>query len=98
MPKKNDTSQTIEQLQRRYQGLSEQKIKVETQRDTALNQLEDLKSQAKDLYGSDDVEELKKILETMKSSNEEKRSQYQESLDGIDAELAAVDEELKIED
>jgi uncharacterized coiled-coil DUF342 family protein len=94
MPKANQASQTIDQLQKRYQNLSEKKIKVETQRDHALTQLNELKAQAKELYGSDDVEELKKILEEMKTSNETKRSEYQESLDSIDAELAAVDEKF----
>jgi uncharacterized protein (DUF3084 family) len=94
MPKDNQASQTIDQLQKRYQNLSEKKIKVETQRDHALTQLNELKAQAKELYGSDDVEELKKILEEMKTSNETKRSEYQESLDSIDAELAAVDEKF----
>ena len=94
MPKNSEASQSIDQLQKRYQGLSEQKIKVETQRDHALTQLNDLQAQAKELYGSDNVEELKKILEQMKTSNETKRSEYQESLDSIDAELAAVDEKF----
>ena len=98
MPKNSEASQSIDQLQKRYQNLSEQKIKVETQRDHALTQLNDLKAQAKELYGSDDVEELKKILAEMKTSNETKRTEYQESLDSIDAELAAVDEKFNEEE
>ncbi len=94
MPNQDKSSQTIEQLQSRFQRLSEQKIKVETQRDHALNQLNELKSQAKELYGSDKMDELKQILNKMKSSNEEKRSEYQKSLDAIDADLAAVDEKF----
>ena len=70
MPKKSKiASQTIDQWKERYQCLSEQKIKVETQREHALAQLDELKAQAKELYGSDDVKELKKILAEMKTSN-----------------------------
>ena len=99
MPDKNEgASQTIDELQKRYQALSDQKIKVETQREHALGQLDKLKAQAKELYGSDDVGQLKKILDEMKSSNEEKRSQYQASLDSIDADLAAINETFSEEE
>ncbi|MFK7768951.1 MAG: hypothetical protein AB8B55_17145 [Mariniblastus sp.] len=98
MPRNSTTNsgerQTIEQLQSRFQKFSEQKIKIETQRDHALEQLDDLKSQAKELYGSDDVEQLKSILQEMKNSNEEKRAKYQEALDAIDEDLAAIDEKF----
>ena len=87
-------SQTIEQLQSRFQKFSEQKIKIETQRDHAMEQLDELKAQAKELYGSDDVEQLKSTLQEMKESNDEKRSQYQEALDAIDEDLAAIDEKF----
>lgn len=90
-------SQSIEELQKRFQGLNEQKIKVETQREHALAQLNDLKAQAKEIYGSDNVDELKQILDQMKASNEEKRSQYQASLDSIDADLSAIDEKFNDE-
>ena len=93
-----DASQTIEELQKRFQGLREQKIKVETQREHALAQLDELKSQSKELYGSDDVDQLKKILEEMKSSNEQKRSQYQSALDSIDDDLAAISEKFSDEE
>ena len=92
---RNDSnSQTIEQLQTRFQRFSEQKIKIETQRDHALEQLDELKAQAKELYGSDDVEQLKSALQEMKESNDEKRAQYQEALDAIDEDLAAIDEKF----
>ena len=99
MPEKNEgASQTIDELQKRYQALSDQKIKVETQREHALEQLDKLKAQAKELYGSDDVGQLKKVLDEMKLSNEEKRSQYQASLDSIDADLAAINEKFSEEE
>ena len=84
-------SQTIEQLQERYQAFNDQRIKIETQREHALEQLEDLKAKALGQYGSDDVQQLKQMLEKMKTDNEAKRKQYQESLDSIDKQLAEID-------
>ena len=92
------SSQTIEQLQSRYDQLNKQKIQVETQRESAVEQLNKLKAQAEELYGSDDVEQLKKILADMKSANQEKRSQYEASLNSIDKDLAAINENFSEEE
>jgi chromosome segregation ATPase len=94
----NAKSQTIEELQSRYQDFSEQRIKIETQRETALGQLEELKAQARELYDSDDVDQLKSMLQEMKDSNESKRKAYQESLDAIDQELAAISQQFSEEE
>ena len=91
---KSGASQTIEELQTRFDGLNKQKIKVETQREHALAQLEDLKSQANELYGSDDVDQLKSTLEELKTKNEKMRSEYQSSLNQIDQDLAEINEKF----
>ena len=99
MPGRNaGSSQPIEELQKRFQGLEKQKIQIETQRDHALKQLNELKATAKEQYGSDDVGELKKKLKEMEESNEEKRTQYQTSLDTIDEDLAAISEKFSEEE
>lgn len=87
MPNKE---QSIEELQTRYQRFKDQKIRIETQREQALAQLEELKGQAREQFETDDVEKLKTLLDEMKRSNEEKRSKYQASLDAIDGELGAI--------
>jgi predicted transcriptional regulator len=92
------TRQSIESLQARFQDLNKLKIQVETQRDHALSQLDELKAQAKEQYGSDDVEQLKKVLAEMNPSNEKKRSQYQASLDAIDVDLDAISEKFSDEE
>ena len=91
---KQDSSQTIDELQKRFQSLNEEKIKVETQREHALAQLDELKAQSRELFGSDDVGQLEKMLKEMKVSNEQKRSQYESALDAIDADLAAINDKF----
>ena len=87
-----DSNQTMDQLKKRFEELSLMKVKYETQRDSAASELADLKQQALELYGSDDVKELEKMLSEMKTENEKKRSEYQASLDKIDANLRTVQE------
>jgi len=90
----NESQQSIEVLQKRHQAFQAEKVRYETQRDTALEELELLKKQARELYDSDDVAQLEAMLAKMKSENEQKRSEYQASLDEIDKNLKAVKDEF----
>ncbi len=58
--------QTIEELTERYQVLNERKIQAQTNLKNAEKQLRDLQKKARDSYGTDDVEELKRQLEQLK--------------------------------
>ena len=88
----SNSNQSMEQLKQRFEELSLKKVKYETQRDAAASELADLKRQALELYGSDDVKQLEKTLAEMKTENEKQRSEYQASLDQIDANLKSVQE------
>ena len=74
--------------------MQERKIKAEAQRDGAKDRLEELKKQAREKYGTDDVEELKAKLEQMKAENEKKRAKYQADLDKIDEGLREVEKKF----
>ena len=83
--------QTIEQLQRRYQALHTRKIQAETHRDGATTRLEELKAQAREKYGTDDVAKLREKLAEIIDENNRKRARYQEDLDKIENGLAEVE-------
>lgn len=87
----NAGEQTIEQLQQRYQELNRKKIQAETQRDTATTRLNELKSQAQEKYGTDDVAKLQEQLAAIISENAQKKAKYQADLDNIEKGLAAVE-------
>jgi hypothetical protein len=86
--------QSIEELQKRYQRLNERKFKAEANLETARQQLDRLKQEAREKYGTDDVAELGKQLDAMQDENELKRSKYQADLDRIERDLAAVEEKF----
>jgi chromosome segregation ATPase len=86
-----DGRQTIEQLQQRYQSLNTKKIQSETNLENARKELDRLRKEALEKYGTDDVEQLRKKLEQMKAENEEKRRNYQADLDRIESELAEIE-------
>lgn len=89
----NGAAQDIEQLRRRHAELDKKKTIAETQLKSANEQLETLKRQAMELYGTDDLDELKAKLEAMKRENESRRAAYQNHLDQIEGGLADVEKQ-----
>src|SRR5262245_27607420 len=87
--------QDIELLKRRHAELHVKKIQAETKKRESENRLTELKRQALEQFGTDDLDELKRKLQSIKAENERKRSGYQEHLDQIDAELDRVSAEHK---
>lgn len=85
------SEQSIEELQRRYQGLHTKKTQAETLRDEAKKRLDELKAQAREKYGTDDAAELQKKLDAMVADNARKVSEYKAHLDSIDQGLAEVE-------
>lgn len=79
--------QSMEQLHKRYKHLYDQKIRVETELKTTQQQLAQHKETAKKNWGTDNIDELKLKLETIKQENEKKRADYQIHLDSIEKEL-----------
>jgi hypothetical protein len=94
-PPTDDSQQTIEQLQQRYTSLHTKKIQSETKLGEARRQLENLKSEARTKYGTDDLNELRAKLERMKADNEKKRADYQAELQRIEGELAQVEQNFQ---
>jgi hypothetical protein len=60
--------------------------------------LDDLKRQAREKYGTDDVKELEQMLTRMRLESEQRRSQYQAELDRIEGDLANVEERFSVAD
>lgn len=83
--------QSIEKLSERYQQLSVQRVQAQRDLEHAQSSLNQLKAKAREDYGTDDIEDLKQILDDMKRKNEEDRANYQASLDAIESELNEID-------
>lgn len=85
--------QDIEELRQRHKELEKQKITAEANLNTSKDRLDELKKQAREQYGTDDLEKLQKQLEEMKSDNRRKCSEYQQHLDDIERDLKKVEEQ-----
>jgi hypothetical protein len=87
-------AQSIEELKKRYDQLNKRKIQAETNLGHANRQLDELKRDARDNYGTDDLGELQSKLAEMKAENERKRAAYQTSLEQIETRLAEVERDF----
>jgi hypothetical protein len=85
--------QDIEQLRKRYGQLEKKKFEADANLKAANEQLKRLKKQAREAYGTDDLEALSAKLAAMQAENERKRAEYQKHLDEVEAKLVAVEEE-----
>lgn len=92
------TARTIEALKQEYEALNEQRIKAETELESANKNLKTLQTQATDEFGTSDAGELKKMLKKMEAENEKQRSEYQDLLDKINGELKSVEEATSVSD
>lgn len=86
-----DQKQTIEELTDRYSKLNEKRVEAVTNAKNAEKRLEELRQQAREEFGTDDVDELREKLKQMEIENERKRAEYQTSLDSIDESLQKVE-------
>ena len=84
----------IEQLKKRHKELERQKTTAEANFQTATEQLETLKQEAREKYATDDPAQLQKKLQEMKNENERKRADYQKHLEEIEAHLTQVERDF----
>jgi chromosome segregation ATPase len=94
-PEKIDVKQDIEKLRERHKSLEHQKITAEANLMTSEKTLNDLKRQARESYGTDDLDELGKKLDDMKQENETKRADYQQHLDEIEQKLKDINSQYE---
>lgn len=83
----------IQLLRERYSDLDRKRTAAQTSLENAQNRLNELKSQALKEFGTDDLGELKCMLEHIRAENERKREDYRKHLDEIEAALAEVEQQ-----
>jgi len=91
MPVKPEKQETIEALRQRHAKLNERKITAAADLTNAAEQLARLKQEAREQFGTDDLAQLQKQLESLNTENERQRAEYQRHLEKIEAELAEAE-------
>jgi hypothetical protein len=86
---------TIEELKRRYEDLRDKKVEAEANKKNSERQLEELKKQARDRYGTDELGKLQNMLHAMKDENKRRLTEYERHLDEIESGLEEVSADHK---
>jgi chromosome segregation ATPase len=81
----------LESLKVDYKELETKKIQTETNIQTLEAELEKLREQAQQTYGTSDLEELKKLLEKRRQENEQLVDGYEQHIQGIKERLAEIE-------
>jgi predicted nucleic acid-binding Zn-ribbon protein len=87
-------SDSIDDLKKRYEMLRDRKVTAEANLKTSTDELERVKLEAREQYGTDDLAKLEAKLEEMKQENQRKRTEYQGLLKQVEDKLAAVEKEF----
>ena len=83
--------QDIETLRKRHTDLDRKRAAAEANLRTANETLDALRREARELYQTDDPDELRKKLAAMKEENDRKRTEYQQHLDQIETNLKQIE-------
>ena len=85
--------QDIETLRKRHTDLDRKRAAAEANLRTANDQLDALRKEARELYQTDDLDELRKKLGAMKDENDRKRTEYQQHLDQLETNLKQIEQQ-----
>lgn len=83
--------QKLEALKKEYDKLHKQKITTEANIANLEDTLTKLRAAAEKDYGTSDLDKLQEILETRRRENEARVAEYEQHVQKIQADLAAIE-------
>jgi bacterioferritin (cytochrome b1) len=90
-PRDRAVQEKLEILKKDYRDLDTRKIQTETHIKNLEEELQRLREQAQNNYGTSDLEELTRLLEARRRENERLVADYEEHIQGIKDRLADID-------
>ncbi len=83
----------LEGLKEKYTRLHEEKLRTEQDLANVKKQLDDLKKEAREAYGTDDPQELERVLADRRKENLRMVTEYREHIASIEKGLSALEEQ-----
>lgn len=90
----NDKVKKMEELKKRHQKLKERKISIDVEISSNTKMLEQARQEARELFGTDNLTELRQKLTEFNARNEALEQEFVKTLDAVEQELAAAEKEL----
>ena len=94
-PESNDLAleRELAQLKQEYEALNTKKVQTEVNLKHLEESLAELKAQAREAFGTDDPDELEKLLEKKRQENARLVAEYREHIQGIQESLEKAEED-----
>lgn len=90
MSNKKSPAERLESAKQRRQSLNEKVIRAKTVREQDEKRLKELKSKAKELYGTDDLDELRNKARSIRAEEEQQVASFESQLDQIEADFGKI--------
>lgn len=90
----NDKVKKLDELKKRHQKLKERKISIDVEISSSAKMLDQARQEAKELFGTDNLAELRQKLTEFNARNEALEQEFVKTLDAVEQELAAAEKEL----
>ena len=87
--------QELEKLTNHYDKAKEQSIRINAEIESAEKKLAQLKEEAIAQYGTDDIEQLAKILDDWEKENAQEIARFNQEVENLKQEVAAKEHQLK---
>lgn len=81
---------TLKALQTRHQALQNASIRHQAELEGATAELKAAEAEAKEMFGTSDINELRALYETTQTENQSKLAEFSEKIDGIEREYQAA--------
>jgi chromosome segregation ATPase len=90
-PATTSNTTSIDDLRKRYEQLKEKRVVAETRLSQTKDTLDQLKKEAQEQWGTDNLAELEAKLAKQQAENERLRISYEASLQKIESDLKAIE-------
>jgi hypothetical protein len=96
MSQTKSSTQILEESAKRLAALSERRTRAQVRLENEKRALEEARAEAKRLFGTDDVEELRKLFRASQEDNDRKVVEFVLALDDVDQKLGDIERQVEL--
>lgn len=96
MAQTKSSTQILEESGKRLAALAERRTRAQVRLETEKRALEEARAEAKRLFGTDDVEELRKLFRASQEDNDRKVVEFVLALDDVDQKLGDIERQVEL--
>lgn len=96
MSQTKSSTQILEESAKRLAALAERRTRAQVRLENEKRALEEARAEAKRLFGTDDVEELRKLFRASQEDNDRKVVEFVLALNSVDEKLGDIERQVEL--